>query len=85
MDLACLLSITVSLELKLKSKHVVQRMERSGGIYVPPDVVPGRHVFFTVDNIDFAKDTPDSKHTLHGTAMAIYQRKDHEDLAPELR
>ena len=66
-------------------KHVVQRMERSGGIYVPPDVVPGRHVFFAVDNVDFAEDTPDGKRTLHGTAMAIYQRKDHEDRAPELR
>lgn len=76
----CILRVEAQIE-----KHVVQRMERSGGIYVPPDVVPGRHVFFTVDNIDFAKDTPDGKCTLHGTAMAIYQRKDHEDLAPELR
>lgn len=65
--------------------HVVQRMERSGGIYVPSDVVPGRHVFFAVDNVDFAEDTPDGKRTLHGTAMTIYQRKDHEDRAPELR
>ena len=54
-------------------------------IYVPPDVVPGRHIFFAVDNVDFAEDAPDGKRTLHGTAMAIYQRKDHEDLAPELR
>ena len=66
-------------------KHVVQRMEQSGGLYVPPDVVPGRHVFFAVDNVDFAEDTPDGKCTLHGTAMAIYQRKDHEELALELR
>ena len=59
-------------------KHVVQSMERSGGIYVPPDVVRSPHVFFAVD-------TPDGKRTLNGTAMAIYQRKDHEDRALELR
>lgn len=42
-------------------KHVVQRMERSGGIYVPPHVVPSSHVFFAVDNVDFGIDTPDGK------------------------
>ena len=26
---------------------------------------------FSVDNVDFAQDTPDGKRTLHGTAMAI--------------
>ena len=31
-------------------------------------------IFFAVDNIDFAEDTPDGKRTLYGTAMAIYQR-----------
>jgi hypothetical protein len=47
--------------------------------YLPPDVVQGRHVFFAVDNVDFAEDTPDGKRTLHGTAMAIYQRCQPED------
>ena len=41
---------------------------------MPPDVVHGRHVYFAVGNIDFAEDIPDSKHTLHATAMAIYQQ-----------
>lgn len=66
-------------------KHTLRRMERSDGLYIPPDFVPGRHVFFAVDNVDFAEDTPDGKRTLHGTAMAIYQRKDDQDPAPELR
>ena len=66
-------------------KHVLQRMERNDGIFIPPDVVPGRRVFFAVDNVDFAEDTPDGKRTLHGTAMAIFQKKDPVDVTPELR
>jgi len=52
---------------------VTQRMLLNGNVYLPPDFVHGKHVYFAVDNIDFAEDTPDGKHTLHATAMAIYQ------------
>ena len=63
---------------------VLKRMELNNGLYIPPDVVLGRHVFFAVDNVDFAEDTPDGKNTFHGTAMAIYQRQEAGDVAPEL-
>ena len=63
---------------------VLKRMELNDGLYIPPDVVLGRHVFFAVDNVDFAEDTPDGKNTFHGTAMAIYQRQEPGDVAPEL-
>lgn len=63
---------------------VLKRMELNDGLYIPPDVVLGRHVFFAVDNMDFAVDTPDGKNTFHGTAMAIYQRQEAGDVAPEL-
>ena len=59
-------------------------MELNHGLYIPPDVVLGRHVFFAVDNVDFAEDTPDGKNTFHGTAMAIYQRQEPGDVAQEL-
>ena len=36
-------------------------------------------MFFAIDNVDFAEDTPDGKRTFHGTAMAIYQRADSQD------
>lgn len=65
-------------------KTVLQRMEKDGGVYLPPDIVKGRHIFFAIDNIDFAEDTPDGKRTLHGTAMAIYQKTDPDDEQPEL-
>lgn len=63
---------------------VLKRMELNDGLYIPPDVLLGRHVFFAVDNVDFAEDTPDGKNTFHGTVMAIYQRQEPGDLAPEL-
>ena len=53
---------------------VVKRMMDNDGLYLPPDFILGRYIFFAVDNVDFAEDTPDGKCTLHGTAMAIYQR-----------
>ncbi|XP_048583519.1 uncharacterized protein LOC5522137 [Nematostella vectensis] len=59
--------------------NVLQRMEENDGIYLPPDIVKGRHVFFVIDNVDFAEDTPDGKRTFHGTAMAIYQRAEAQD------
>ena len=53
---------------------VLKRMEENGGLFLPPDIVKGRHVFFAIDNIDFTEDTYDGRNTLHGTAMAIYQK-----------
>ena len=63
---------------------VLKRMELNDGLYIPPNVVLGKHVFFAVDNVDFAEDTPDGKNTFHGTAMAIYQRQKPGDVASEL-
>ena len=47
-------------------------MNELDGIFLLPDIVKDRHAFFAMDNIDFAEDTYDGKHTLHGTSMAIY-------------
>ena len=63
---------------------VLERMIQNDGLYIPPDVIMGRHVFFAVDNVDFSEDTPDGKNTFHGTAMAIYQRCQPGDKEPEL-
>ena len=64
---------------------VINRMEQNGGLYIPPELVQGRHFFFAVDNVDFSEDTYNGKNTLHGTAMAIYQRCDKNDERLELR
>lgn len=64
---------------------ILQQIEENGGVYIPPDIVMGRHIYFAVDNVDFAEDTYDGQRTLHGTAMAIYQKKESQDEVRELR
>lgn len=62
----------------------MKRIKQNDGVYLPPDIVVGRHVFFAVDNVDFCEDTPDGKRTFHGTAMAIYQRTNVQDQVPDI-
>lgn len=66
-------------------RSVLQRMHQHGGVYLPQDFVKHRHIFFAIDNVDFAEDTPDGKRTLHGTAMAIYQKTEPGDKVAEIR
>lgn len=70
-------------EVQIESS-VLKCMAQNDGVYLPPDIVEGRHVFYAVDNVDFAEDTPDGKRTFHGIAMAIYQRSDPQDKEPDL-
>lgn len=80
------MSVEYNRLLRVKSHieaHVLQCMEQCGGVYLPPDIVKGRHVFFAINNVDFAEDTYDGKHILHGTAMAIYQRTESDDKQPD--
>ena len=41
------------------TKSVIAKMNEHGGLYLPPDVVLGKFIHFTVDNIDFQEDTPE--------------------------
>lgn len=65
--------------------NVLKRMEENDGLFLPPDIVQGRHIFFAIDNVDFAEDTHDGRNTLHGTAMTIYQKCHVDDEKPQLR
>jgi len=60
-------------------------MEQCSGMYLLPDILKGRHLFFAINNVDSTEDTYDGKRTLHGTAMAIYQRTEPHDKQPDLR
>jgi len=60
-------------------------MEHNDGLFLPPDIVKGRHVFFAIDKIDFQEDTYDGSNTLHGTSMAIYQKCQSDDEKSQLR
>ena len=65
--------------------NVLKRMEESNGLFLPPDIGKGRHVFFAIDNVDFAEDTYDGRNTLHGTVKAIYQKSHVGDEIPQIR
>lgn len=58
---------------------VISRMDSDGGVYIPPGIIIGRHLFFAIDNTDFKEDTRDGQNTLHGAAMAIYQQREPDD------
>jgi len=60
------------LEDKL-AKSVLDNMATRNAIYIPWNVVQSISIFLAVDNIDFDEDTPDGKHTLHGTMMVAFQ------------
>lgn len=64
---------------------VLKRVEQNNGLFLPPDIVQGRHVFFAIDNVDFSEDTYDGRNTLHGTAMVIYQKCHVDDEKQEIR
>ena len=55
-DYKCIISI----ETQLANQAVVSMYENDG-VFVPRSFVPGRHIFFAVDNCDFQEDTPDGK------------------------
>lgn len=82
------LSVEYNRLLRVESQieaSVLKRMEHNDGLFLPPDIVKGRHVFFAIDNIDFQEDTYDGSNTLHGTSMAIYQKCQADDEKPQLR
>ena len=64
---------------------VVERIERDDGLFLLPDLAKGRHVFFAINNVDFAEDTYDEQSTLHGTSMAICQRCQVDDEKLQIR
>jgi len=55
------------------AKAVITKMADNNDVYIPPNLKKFVPVFYAVDNIDFNEDTSDGKHTLHGTAIVVFQ------------
>ena len=73
----CGASVDYTRLLKLETQianTILERMVVNDGIYIPRSMVNGEHIFFAIDNSDFAEDTPDGKNTLHGTTVSVYQQ-----------
>ena len=79
------LSVEYNRLLRVESQIEMKRMGHNDGLFLPPDIVKGRHNFFAIDNIDFQEDTYDGSNTLNGTSMAIYQKYQADDEKPQLR
>ena len=82
------LSVEYNIILRVESQieaSVIKRMKHNDGLFLPPDIVQGRHVFFAIDNIDSQEDTYDGSNTLHGMSMAIYLKCQADDEKPQLR
>ena len=52
---------------------VTERIEQTGGVFVPPFLKTGKQPFIAFDNIDFMECTPDGQNTLHGTIIFVSQ------------
>ena len=63
----------IAVETQLAHKAIVSMYENES-IFVPKNLITGRHIFFAVDNCDFQEDTTVGKNTLHGTVINSYQR-----------
>ena len=71
------------LETQLANSVIESKTEQ--GAYFPRTMRIGTFVFFALENSDFNEDTPDGKRTLHATACALYQRRDHAPSTDEHR
>ena len=49
-------------------------------VYTPRSPIPGKHIFFAIDNSDFSKDTPDGTNTLHGMTKSLYKKCKENDM-----
>ncbi len=82
------LSVEYNRLLRVESQieaSVLTRMVHDDGLFLPPDLIQGRRVFFAINNIDFQDDTYDGRNTLHGTSMAIYRKCHADDEKPQIR
>lgn len=64
---------------------LLRRTEKHDGLFLPPHIVEGRHVFCAIDNKDFQDDTYHGHNTLHGTSMANFQKCHADDEKPQIR
>ena len=54
---------------------IQEQRDKNNGVFIPTGFVPGKIIFFAIDNGDVEIDTPDGKKQLHGTVIAAYQEK----------
>ena len=56
------------------AEKTLSTMDANSGAVIPPNLVHGRFVHFTADNIDINDSSLSGKNTFHATQMAAWQR-----------
>ncbi len=56
------------------AENSLQSLDRETGAIIPPNMVRGKFIQYTADNIDILDETLDGKNTFHATQMATWQR-----------
>ena len=56
------------------AENVLKSLDPETGSVMPPNLLPGKFVHFSADNIDIVDETMDGKNTFHATQIAAWQR-----------
>ena len=56
---------------------VLAKRTENNGVFIPSALTVNQPVYFAIDHVDLAIDTPDGKKQLHGTGTSVYQQKSH--------
>lgn len=51
--------------------HTKLTLSKNNGIYILPNLIHGKPLFFAIDNIDLQIHMPDGKNQLHGTTQVV--------------
>ena len=64
--------------LNIKSQladTVLTEINNNDGVFIPRSISKDLPIYFAIGNTDLKIDTPDGRNQLHGTAIAVYQKK----------
>ena len=56
------------------ANSMLERMALDNEEDTQRSLIPGKHIFFVIDNSDSFEDTTDGKNTLHAQISSIYQK-----------
>ena len=67
------------------SEDTLKSLDKTTGAVIPRNLVQGKFIHFSADNIDIRDESLDGKNIFSATQMAAYQRGDENNKAPLLR
>ena len=65
--------------LNIKSQladSILTEINSNDGVFIPKSISKCLPIYFAIDNIDLKIDTPSGRNQLHGTTIAVHQKRD---------